>query len=190
MKEIFDLQWKLNIYTLEKIGIDFFSLLENQDLKTAWIEHYRKALSAELAELVREVDSYGTSTQNGRVEVVDMLHFLVSLSQLLEIEPSQIPIPAALPGHIPPFQGCVVRTFLALDELQNSLKWKWWAKGGGFKPEKARRAALDLWTCLGQYCELFAMDFDTLKAIYIEKNQVNFKRQEQDYNEDTKRPDH
>jgi len=38
-------------------------------------QNYRKALSAELAELVREVEEHGIGTQNGKVEIVDMLHF-------------------------------------------------------------------------------------------------------------------
>jgi len=190
MQEIFDLQWKLNIYILKNIGIDFLSLLENPEQKTVWIENCRKALSAELAELVREVDAYGTDTQNGRVEVVDMLHFLVTLSHLVDVDPSEIPVPAAAPDHVPSFDACVIRTFLALDDLQNSLKWKWWAKGGGFKPDKARQAVLDLWKCFSQFCTLFAMDFQTVKDVYVEKNRVNFKRQDQHYNEDTKRSDH
>ncbi|MCE5336639.1 MAG: hypothetical protein LLG06_18835, partial [Desulfobacteraceae bacterium] len=71
-------------------------------------------------------------------------------------------------------------------ELQNSLKWKWWAKGGGFKPEKARGAVLDLWTGLAQMCALFDLGFEDVKRIYIAKNRVNFERQNRNYNEDTK----
>ena len=35
-------------------------------------------------------------------------------------------------------------------------------------------------------CAVFALDFEEIKRIYIEKNKVNFQRQNQNYNEDTK----
>jgi hypothetical protein len=79
-----------------------------------------------------------------------------------------------------------MRTFLALDDIQSCLKWKWWAKGGGFKPDKAKDAVLKLWESFAESCALFGLDFLTVKKIYIAKNRVNFQRQNQHYNEDTK----
>jgi dimeric dUTPase (all-alpha-NTP-PPase superfamily) len=183
MKEIFDLQWKLNVHTLSKIGLDYASTIADPELKLTWIENYRKALSAELAELIREVDAYGTDTQNGKVEIIDMLHFLVSLSHIVGIDPSEATLREVEP---PPFSVCAIRTFLALDDLQNSLKWKWWAKGGGFKADKAREAVLNLWKCFELCCAVFKLSSDDVKRIYIAKNRVNFERQNQSYNEDTK----
>ncbi len=185
MQEIFSLQRQLNIFTHKNIGSDYEETISNPEAKLIWIENYRKALSAELAELIREVEEHGVGTQNGKVEIIDMLHFLVSLSQIVGIEPSKIPASAAVTKG-DDFISCVLGTFLALDELQNSLKWKWWAKGGGFNPDRARRAVLELWHCFAQCCALFALDFHTVKKIYIAKNQVNFERQNQHYSEDTK----
>jgi dimeric dUTPase (all-alpha-NTP-PPase superfamily) len=185
MEEIFKRQRQLNVFTLKNIGLDYEHTIGHPDQKPGWIENYRKALSAELAELIREVDEHGIGTQNGKVEIVDMLHFLVSLSHIVGVEPHQIPLFAgAVDGGT--FCTCAMRTFLALDDLQSSLKWKWWAKGGGFKPDKARDAVLVLWQCFAEHCVLFALDFQTLKKIYMAKNQINFKRQDQHYNEDTK----
>jgi hypothetical protein len=45
---------------------------------------------------------------------------------------------------------------------------------------------LELWRCFAQMCALFAMDFETVKRIYIAKNEVNFRRQDANYNEETK----
>ncbi|MGA2225214.1 MAG: dUTP diphosphatase, partial [Syntrophobacteraceae bacterium] len=81
MREIFSLQWELNIRTLANSGKDFEATMNDPEQKPAWIENYRKALSAELAELIREVADHGIGTQNGKVEIVDIIHFLVSLSQ-------------------------------------------------------------------------------------------------------------
>ena len=185
MEEIFNLQRQLNVFTLRNIGLDYERTIGHPEEKLVWIENYRKALSAELAELVREVEEHGIGTQNGKVEIVDMLHFLVSLSHIVGVEPHQVPTSAAL-ANGDTFCGCVMRTFLALDDVQSSLKWKWWAKGGGFKPDKARDAVLKLWESFAESCAVLGLDFLTVKRIYISKNQVNFQRQTQHYNEDTK----
>jgi len=212
MEEVFELQWQLNAFTLKKIGMDYEQTISHPADKLVWIENYRKALSAELAELIREVEEHGIGTQNGKVEIVDMLHFLVSLSHIVGVEPhevdfelrfssfgttnqfiskrgefvdSQATVPVALTNE-DTFSSCAMRTFLALDDLQNSLKWKWWAKGGGFKPDKAKQAVLELWQHFAESCALFGLDFPTLKRTYIAKNQVNFMRQNRHYNEDTK----
>jgi hypothetical protein len=196
MKDIFDRQMQLNIYTLGNSGLDFSTTIADPEQKVVWIENYRKAFSAELAELVREVRELGIGTHNGKIEVVDLLHFLVSLSQIVGVTPEQASamMSPANPGRTrtsdarrdEAFPVCVVGTFLALDDLQGSMKWKWWAKGGGFKPDKAREAVLDLWKRFGEICSLFELDFESMKRIYIAKNEVNFKRQDRHYNEDTK----
>lgn len=188
MREIFSLQWELNVHTLANAGRDFVATMNDADQKVVWIENYRKALSAELAELIREVRDHGFGTANGKVEIVDMLHFLVSLSQIIGIQPEEVPAFGA-PGNGDSFEACAILAFLGLDELQGSLKWKWWAKGGGFKPDKARSALFDLWEVLARTCAVFDLDFQELKKIYIAKNRINFERQSKNYNEDTKTED-
>ncbi len=103
----------------------------------------------------------------------------------MDVRPEETPRFTASENGVS-FDACAIRAFLALDELQNSLKWKWWAKGGGFKPEKAKSAVLALWDSMALTCALFGLGFDELKRIYVEKNRVNFLRQNQNYNEDTK----
>ena len=188
MEEIFALQWKFNVHIHRKLGLDYASTIAHPEAKLVWIENYRKALSAELAELVKEVREFGIGTHNGRVEIVDMLHFLVSLSHVTGFPPSEVTIPSPRPGDHD-LSLCIVDTFLALDDLQNSMKWKWWAQGGGFKPEKAETAVRDLWKCFVQLCVIFEMDLDAVKDLYVAKNKVNFQRQERGYNEDTKTED-
>jgi len=183
LEEIFKLQWQLNAYTLQNTGIDYEKSIRDPQQKLIWLENYRKALSAELAELIREVKQYGIGTDNGKIEIVDMLHFLVSLSHIVAAGPFELPEASTREST---FDECAIETFLALDDLQNSLKWKWWAKGGGYQPQRARRAVLDLWQRFAELCSLFVMDMETVKRIYIAKNEVNFKRQDQNYNEDTK----
>jgi len=183
MKDMFDLQWKLNETTLNNIGVDYAAANTDPELKALWIENYRKALSAELAELIREVREQGIGSKTGKIEVVDMLHFLLSLSHLTGIEPAQVVLDRKEGTFL---TDCAVETFLALDALQNSVKWKWWAKGGGYQEDQARRGVLQLWKCFEAMCALFSMDFATVKRVYLAKNELNFRRQDQNYNEETK----
>ncbi len=188
MEEIFECQRQLNVFTLQRIGVDYEATIHDPEQSPIWIENYRKALSAELAELVREVGEHGFETQNGRIEVVDILHFLVSLSLIVGVKPGQDLLTLSL-AATQPFPSCALQIFLALDDLQNSLKWKWWAKGGGFKPDRARAAVEALWQHFAGCCRLFGLDFPSLKKIYMAKNQLNFMRQHRHYNEDTKTED-
>ena len=130
--------------------------LDDPEQRLIWIENYRKALSAELAELIREVRDYGLGTRNGKVEIVDMLHFLVSLSQIVGVGPEDIAVFRAPRENGTSFETCAIMAFLGIDELQNSLKWKWWAKGGGFKPERATSAILDMWKALASHARFSA----------------------------------
>ena len=83
LDEIFRMQDLLN----KKIGVDVANL--SPEDKTKWALKYSRAMTQELAELV---DSFPwkwwakyqkLDEQNARVEVVDLFHFLVSLSQTL-----------------------------------------------------------------------------------------------------------
>jgi len=77
------MQQSLNL----RIGVDTSSMDEAE--KTKWILNYSRAMSQELAELTDSVPwkwwaKYQTfDAQNARVEVVDMLHFLISMAQVL-----------------------------------------------------------------------------------------------------------
>jgi hypothetical protein len=183
MKEIFAMQWKLNEYTLRNIGLDYATTIVDPELKAIWLENYRKALSAELAELVRDVQENGIGSKNGMIEVVDILHFLLSLSHIVAIDPGEVGLTTV---NGVSFNDCVLKTFLALDTLQNSVKWKWWAKGGGYKEDQARQGVLELWKRFQELCAFYAMDLATVKRVYLAKNELNFHRQDQDYNEETK----
>ncbi|MDE0839087.1 MAG: dUTPase [Kiritimatiellae bacterium] len=83
LAEIFEMQEGLN----KRIGVDVCNLDEKQQIE--WVLNYCRAMSQELAELTDSVPwkwwaKYQTfDKQNARVEIVDMLHFLVSLAQVM-----------------------------------------------------------------------------------------------------------
>jgi dimeric dUTPase (all-alpha-NTP-PPase superfamily) len=83
LRELFRMQQSLNL----RIGVDTASMDEAE--KTKWLLNYSRAMGQELAELTDSVPwkwwaKYQTfDAQNARVEVVDMLHFLISMAQVL-----------------------------------------------------------------------------------------------------------
>ena len=90
LEEIFQMQRSLNL----RIGVDTDAMDESQ--RVQWVLNYARALSQEIAELTDSVPwkwwaKYQKfDLQNARVEVVDMLHFLVSLSQVLGMSATDI----------------------------------------------------------------------------------------------------
>ncbi len=83
LEEIFKMQYELN----KRIGIDSEALSEEERIK--WTLNYIRALQQEAAELTDSLPwkwwaKYQKfDIQNARVEVVDMLHFLVSIAEVL-----------------------------------------------------------------------------------------------------------
>jgi dimeric dUTPase (all-alpha-NTP-PPase superfamily) len=90
LDEIFRLQRALNL----RIGVDTTAMSEEQ--RQQWVLNYCRAMSQEVAELTDCVPwkwwaKYQKfDKQNARVEIVDLLHFLVSLAQVLEMTPDDI----------------------------------------------------------------------------------------------------
>ena len=83
LRELFRMQKALN----ERIGVLTDQMDEAE--KTKWVLNYTRAMTQELAELTDSVPwkwwaKYQKfDEQNARVEVVDLLHFLISLAQVL-----------------------------------------------------------------------------------------------------------
>ena len=90
LDEIFRLQRELNI----RIGVDTAHMTDAE--RQQWLLNYCRAISQEIAELTDCVPwkwwaKYQKfDQQNARVEIVDLLHFLVSLAQALELSPDDI----------------------------------------------------------------------------------------------------
>lgn len=193
MAAIFDAQAHLNTYTLGKLGVVYADVIARGD--QTWIENYRKALSAELTEFVEE-DMENGITGNAQIEIVDMLHFLVSLSHFTNItwldackiinathDTLQEDDMVLLAGPI------ALQMFLSLNDLMNATKWKWWAAGGGYDNEAAQIVVASLWCQWFMYVRYADMSLEQVYELYMAKNKVNFERQDNGYNEDTKTED-
>jgi dimeric dUTPase (all-alpha-NTP-PPase superfamily) len=90
LDEIFRMQRALNL----RIGVDTAAMTPAQ--RQEWVLNYCRAMSQEIAELTDCVPwkwwaKYQKfEVQNARVEIVDLLHFLVSLAQVMELTPDDI----------------------------------------------------------------------------------------------------
>lgn len=90
LEEIFRMQKALNA----RIGVHPDTMTEEE--RITWTLNYCRALSQELAELTDSVPwkwwaKYQTfDQQNARVEVVDMIHFVVSLAQVLGLSAEDV----------------------------------------------------------------------------------------------------
>jgi dimeric dUTPase (all-alpha-NTP-PPase superfamily) len=90
LDELFRLQRELNL----RIGVDTAHMTEEQ--RQQWLLNYCRAISQEVAELTDCVPwkwwaKYQKfDKQNARVEIVDLLHFLVSVAQVMELAPGDI----------------------------------------------------------------------------------------------------
>jgi len=82
-EELFRMQEALNA----RIGVHTNAMSEEE--QTKWLLNYSRAMSQEMAELIDSVPwkwwaKYQKfDTQNAKVEVVDLFHFLISMAQVL-----------------------------------------------------------------------------------------------------------
>src|SRR2546426_8937586 len=87
LEEIFSLQEQLN----RRLGVDTHCMTDEQ--RQQWVLNYCRAMTQEIAELTDRVPwkwwaKYQKfDKQNARVEVIDLLHFLISIAQVLEMTP-------------------------------------------------------------------------------------------------------
>lgn len=194
MKDIFAKQSELNDYIFHKQGfMPFEEEISDEHGAAFWLENFRKAFSAEWAELMQEIIDNGTDTQNFKLEAIDILHFLVSLSLVTRVTPLAAVKKMTDLAELEALNERISLTeivFMVLDSLQNSVKWKWWAQGGTiFDARKAYYGVADLWSIFGAILNIAGMTFADAKALYFKKNAVNFKRQDEGYDEDTKTED-
>ena len=90
LDELFRLQKLLN----QRIGVDTDRMTETE--RQQWLLNYCRAMNQEISEVTDSVPwkwwaKYQTfDRQNARVEVVDLLHFLISAAQVLELSADEV----------------------------------------------------------------------------------------------------
>lgn len=68
-------------------------------------------------------------------------------------------------------------------ELIDSVPWKWWAKYQNYDRQNARVEIVDMFHFLISLAQVVGMSADDVVDIYMQKNKVNFERQESGYSE-------
>lgn len=68
-----------------------------------------------------------------------------------------------------------------LAELTDSVPWKWWAKYQKFDDQNAKVEIVDLFHFLVSLALSMGMTADDIFKAYVQKNEVNHKRQESGY---------
>lgn len=70
-----------------------------------------------------------------------------------------------------------------LAELTDSVPWKWWAKYQEFDLQNARVEVVDLFHFIISLGQVLGMDAADIHNLYMQKNKVNFERQDSGYRE-------
>jgi len=68
-----------------------------------------------------------------------------------------------------------------LSELIDSMPWKWWAKYQSFDEQNARVEVVDMLHFLVSIAQCLGMSAEDMYDIYLQKNKVNFERQDSGY---------
>ncbi|MFT5122072.1 MAG: dimeric dUTPase (all-alpha-NTP-PPase superfamily) [Candidatus Omnitrophota bacterium] len=68
-----------------------------------------------------------------------------------------------------------------LAELTDSVPWKWWAKYQEFDLQNARVEVVDLFHFIISLGQVLGMDAADIHNLYMQKNKVNFERQDSGY---------
>ncbi len=217
LAEIYQAQRRLNERT---VGFDVLSITDEAK-RLEWFRNYLTAWDQELKELIesldldavvrgRLTDGFMLDVRNVRVEVVDMLHFLMSMFQVIgepEIRESFLPgIPGDFPGFLASLRDdherrCgmpipwdsdqeVMNRLLTLHGLHavvetgrilDRVQWKWWAR----QVSRWDEVRLDLYRVLfPRWCFLVlstGMDDAGVVDLYMRKNKLNFERQDGGY---------
>ena len=84
--------WRMQDALNKRIGVNTDAMTDEE--KAKWILNYCRAMTQEIAELTDSVPwkwwaKYQKfDKQNARVEIIDLLHFLISIAQVLEMTPA------------------------------------------------------------------------------------------------------
>ena len=221
-----------NPYTFKTLRIsDFREATETPGfnakggLADTWIMNYARAALIECLELKEEyhlasekIDGAAAQDAEGfekivtdavmayRIEVVDILHFIISQLQCLGLDYRSFREVLATYSGTHPDDGMLALFNVDLDtvpeffhddifsdltkyvsEAMTSLPWKHWSKKSQFEPAEVQAAIMWSFVYWVRVCRSLQMTPDDVYNIYIKKNEVNFNRQKSGtYSEATK----
>ena len=149
MKEVFEMQDVLNDYILAKAGSSWSMAKANDSWEKEWVPRFAEAFQAEYAELLECTEFVEIDRAMAKVEIVDMIHFLCSLSIMVKITPGEAECcltEGAVSYKRSPSANIPVLVFGALDKIHSGVPWKWWQSGGLYDEVKVREGVVWLWS--------------------------------------------
>jgi len=189
MQTIYDLQMNLNNRILqEKFGYTVQDM--NEEQRKQWVLNFCRATNHEFWELEESV--LKEDEHNTVVEIVDLVHFLVSIGQVLDLK---------LDMRFNFYYHDGSKTFWLknitetihdcqkyLNDIEECFGWRWW----GTKTNDFIKASKIFYNLLWNFSILISylgVDEQQLFEVYCQKNKINHERQDNGYNLDTKTED-
>lgn len=219
LKEVYHMQ---RMFNNKVIGFDILGIDREED-RIKWFRSYMTAYDQELKELLESLhagrvlgagkEPEELDIKNIKIEIVDMLHFLVSMFQVIgekEVENE------SLDGRPGSFQHCFeilkddfkvrqgatltadtgeqvnsrlifisIQNLVSLGRLLDCLAWKWWARQ---KVSWDKVRTLLYGEIFPQWCMMAmasGMSAAETEELYFKKNKLNFERQQKGYKEGT-----
>ena len=203
-KDVWGLQASLNDRILVdrqlESGLGFDDIRDNPILAKKWILNFSRAAIHEYIELDEAI--LEKDTQNILVEMVDILHFIVSIAQtvyardeyetdwmarLFGVQPTldntcrkKLP-----PQRYPLLFGEVLEGIRTLCVVEEELHFKWWSRKT-VDDTKVMHAIERVFRHYWSLADMLGIEHMSIYKAYIAKNAINHKRQDNNYNEDTK----
>lgn len=193
LKQIFEMQRSLNI----TIGRD--TVGADQSIKDEWLHQYIFALEDEVYEF-----STSEERENVKIEIVDMIHFAVSICQILDVTAEDIEKDVLftigtfreLYHSLHSDSWDTDQLYISIGSLKHQLEFKWWSKFIKKHPDKqfkfikdrevARQCAINILIDIFKIAFVYGMAPHQIFSIYQKKHQVNLDRQKNDYDDRNK----
>ena len=107
----------------------------------------------------------------------DMFEKQAELNRRIGVETTQMP-EAEQPKWILNYCRAMSQE---IAELTDSVPWKWWAKYQNYNKQNARVEIVDLFHFLISLAQVAGLTAEDVHRLYLEKNKVNFQRQDSGY---------
>ena len=220
LKEVYRMQ---RMFNNKVIGFDILAIEKEED-RIKWFRNYLTAYDQELKELLEslnirwvagrdKVEAGSLDIMNIKVEVVDMLHFLLSMFQVIgekEVRSERLGhSPADLNAYFEALRSDFEKAngeelagrteeqinrmmvlvahenLVFLGKLLDCIAWKWWAKQQ-VRWDEVKTLLYD--RIFPQWCMMAiasGMSAEGTEELYFKKNRLNFERQQKGYKEGT-----
>lgn len=193
MQEIYDMQYELNKFIFkEKLNLNYDDIINGDDkIKSEWFGNFHRAFLAEVFELEEDYNIHdGLYSKNALIEIVDMLHFLFSMSHFTKFEfYSDSTIEDISKSNTVDFHEHIAEIHFSSGNLYSEYTWKWWSNDIQFNWFYMEDTIDTLFRTIIRLSYWYGFTWKQIKDTYIAKNKVNYERVINGYNSFNKTED-